>query len=64
MPKKLVDEINTSGKVLITKGTGNEEGTGLGLALCKDFSRLHDAELQIESESGKGSLFTLVIPDN
>ncbi len=64
MPKKLVDEINTSEKVLITKGTGNEEGTGLGLALCKDFSRLHDAELQIESEPGKGSLFTLVIPEN
>ncbi len=64
MPKKLIDEINTSEKVMITKGTGNEEGTGLGLALCKDFSRLHNAELQIESESGKGSLFTLIIPDN
>lgn len=35
-------------------------GTGLGLSIVKHVLSLHDAELRIESESGKGSTFTCV----
>ena len=35
-------------------------GTGLGLSIVKHVLNLHDAELRIESESGKGSTFTCV----
>ncbi|WP_111641625.1 phosphate regulon sensor histidine kinase PhoR [Marinimicrobium alkaliphilum] len=38
-------------------GTG---GTGLGLAIVKHVLLRHDAELQIDSEVGKGSTFTCV----
>lgn len=37
-------------------------GTGLGLAIVKHVAAAHDARLQIESELGKGSTFTLVFP--
>lgn len=37
-------------------------GTGLGLALVKEFARLHDGEVSAESEPGKGSCFTIVLP--
>ena len=37
-------------------------GTGLGLSIVKHVLARHDAQLQIESEPGRGSTFTCVFP--
>lgn len=37
-------------------------GTGLGLAIVKHVLQRHDAELEVESEPGKGSIFTCRFP--
>lgn len=37
-------------------------GSGLGLYLVKYFVELHEGEVDVESESGKGSTFTVTLP--
>ena len=38
------------------------EGTGLGLALTRRLVNLHHGAVWVESEYGKGSTFTFIIP--
>ena len=38
------------------------QGTGLGLALVKQFIELHNGTIEVESEVGKGSSFKLKVP--
>jgi two-component system, cell cycle sensor histidine kinase and response regulator CckA len=41
---------------------GREEGTGLGLATVRDTMRSHGGAVRVESEVGKGSIFTVDLP--
>lgn len=43
-------------------GTNKVPGTGLGLTICKSLADLMQGTIAVESELGKGSLFTLRIP--
>jgi two-component system sensor histidine kinase/response regulator len=45
-----------------TKGTASESGTGLGLMLCKDFLIKNGGQMHIESQVGKGSVFSFTLP--
>ena len=39
-----------------------ETSTGLGLTIAKEFIKLHNGKIKLESESHKGSTFTIIVP--
>lgn len=43
-------------------GTEAPQGSGLGLAIVKDLTHLLNGEIEVDSEYGKGSAFTLFLP--
>lgn len=58
MEKLFVKNINPT-----TLGTANEKGTGLGLILCKEFIEKNNGSIAVTSTPGKGSTFTITIPE-
>jgi len=42
--------------------TTKAQGMGVGLSICKRFVELHDGNIEVESEDGKGSIFTVKLP--
>ena len=45
-----------------TTGTKNEEGSGLGLQLCKHFAVKNGGDVMVESTVGEGSTFSVLVP--
>lgn len=58
MSKEMIDQILRIETRHSTRGTAKEEGTGLGLQICKDFIEKNGGRLEIKSILGKGSVFS------
>lgn len=44
------------------QGTQHVAGTGLGLWLSREIARMHDGDLTVQSDLGRGSTFVLAVP--
>lgn len=62
MGQAKVDNIFNPSRKANQKGTANESGYGLGLITAKSILELHETQLSIQSEQGKGSIFSFALP--
>jgi len=63
IPEKLLGKIFQP--FFTTKGTaqrGEAKGTGLGLAICKEIVEHHKGRIEVHSEVGKGTTFSIFLP--
>ncbi|MDQ8005769.1 MAG: tetratricopeptide repeat-containing sensor histidine kinase [Pedobacter sp.] len=44
-----------------TKGTKSEEGTSLGLIICREFVAANEGEMEVSSEVGQGTIFSFTM---
>jgi signal transduction histidine kinase len=63
IPKEYVTRLFNLDSNITTKGTAKEKGTGLGLLLCKEMMDMHKGKITVESESGVGTTFKLILPN-
>lgn len=61
IPADKIDDIFNSYTQASTDTTRKYGGTGLGLAITKSLIELHNSEISVESELGKGSAFSFII---
>ena len=57
MSRDQIQKLFRLDSALSRKGTGGEQGTGLGLIVCSELLEKHGTTLNVESEVGKGSKF-------
>ena len=48
----------------VDKSRSKAKGTGLGLSICKVIAERFDGYIAVESEIGKGSRFSIILPLN
>ena len=56
------DELFKEFKKFKTPDGKEHEGTGLGLSICKKIVNLHGGKIWLQSEEGKGSKFSFLLP--
>lgn len=63
IPKENINKIFRIDAKYSIPGTENEQGTGLGLKLCKEFAEKQGGKIWVESIENEGSEFKFSIPD-
>ena len=62
MTEETINKLFRIDKNISTHGTDGETGTGLGLIICHEFVEKNEGVIWVESEPGKGSVFSFTIP--
>lgn len=61
---KLMENSTLVDKILDPFSTTKESGTGLGLAIMHGIIEQHGGNIEVESKTERGTVFTLILPVN
>lgn len=59
---EIQNKLFDANEVVSTPGTTGESGSGLGLVICNEFITKNNGTIEVESEPGNGSTFTVTLP--
>jgi signal transduction histidine kinase len=62
IPENRLKNLLGTKEMISTAGTLREKGTGLGLRLCYELVNLHNGDLRIESQKGRGTTVYITLP--
>jgi signal transduction histidine kinase len=62
MTKEEINQLFRLDTSFTSRGTADEEGSGLGLLICKEFIETNGGTIKVTSEKGKGSSFIFTLP--
>lgn len=64
MSKERIEEIlHSTTQLKSDSGSLGENGSGIGLMLCRELLSVNQGHMEIQSEIGKGTLFTIILPE-
>lgn len=64
IPEEALDRVFDRFYRVENAASGPYTGTGVGLHIVSEYVRLHEGTIKVESELGKGSVFTVFLPAN
>lgn len=62
MSEKIIQNLFSLSEKINRKGTDDEDSSGLGLLLVKDYLDKHNGKINVYSQEGVGSTFTISLP--
>ncbi|MBE0460274.1 MAG: HAMP domain-containing protein [Candidatus Aminicenantes bacterium] len=62
IPQEHLNKVFDKFQQVSPEGTGSIKGTGLGLSIAKHIVEAHKGKIWAESQTGKGSTFTFILP--
>lgn len=62
IPPKDLPKMFKAEEMYTRPGLAGEQGTGLGLPICYEILQKHGGNIEVKSEEGKGTTFTVTVP--